>query len=427
MSSVWTVKEKSQGELEVTISGDNWKKAQKKAFDKIAKNFKMDGFRQGQVPLALVKKHVSNQQVLLEAVEMSAQKALEEGFEEHKLEPIVRPTLDVKSLTEEEAVVVFQITVRPEVKLGEYKGLSMDVEDVLVSTEEVNKEVDRIRENYAELVLKEGEDDVVEMGDIAVINFKGFVDGVAFEGGEGENYPLEIGSGSFIPGFEEQLVGVKSNASKDVVVMFPENYGAEHLAGKEATFACTVNEIKKKVLPELTEEIIAELHMEGVKTEEELRERLTNQMLEAREKQAEAKAFETLLDGIVSSSEVEIPDVMIQEESDNLMIEFSQRLQSAGYSIEAFKEASNQTDEDLNEQMWNDAVVRVKTRLVLEAIAKAEDIKVSAEEIDAEYESIAKRYNMDIAKVRQVARVDLVGYDVVLRKATDFVRESVNK
>lgn len=429
MSSTWTLKEKSQGELEVTIDGEKWQTAQKKAFDKIAKNIKIDGFRQGKVPAAMLKKYVSEQQVQMEAVDMVAADALTAGYEEHKLQPIARPELDITAISNESVTLKFTITVSPEVKLGQYKGLEMAKIDGEVTEEELNAEINRILAGFAEIVVKEaaeGEVVKVEKGDIAVIDFEGFKaeNDEAFEGGKGENYPLEIGSGTFIPGFEDQLVGVKLGSRKKVKVTFPENYGAADLAGKEAYFKCKVNEIKIKKLPELNDEIVKELNAPDVNTAEEFKTFLKGRMSEGKTRAAENRAFDEVVDKIVSSSEVEIPEIMIQEESDNLMIEFGQRLRQSGYSIDDFALASGKTTEEIKKEMWEDAEGRVKTRLVLEAIAKEEGIKVTPEEIDEEYKNIAARYNMEEKQVRQMARVDLVGYDIVLRKASNLVRES---
>ncbi|MBE6115012.1 MAG: trigger factor [Erysipelotrichaceae bacterium] len=430
MSSTWTLKEKSQGELVVTVEGEKWQKAQKKAYDKVAKNAKIDGFRQGKVPAALLKKYISEEQVRLEAVDMIANEVLQAGYEEHNIQPITRPELDLPAISAESVTLKFTITVSPEVTLGEYKGLEMAKIDTEVTEEEFNNEMNRILANYAEVVTKEAENEEepvkVAKGDIAVINFEGFLAETdeAFEGGKGENYPLEIGSGSFIPGFEDQLVGVKLGSRKKVKVTFPEDYGAAELAGKAVYFKCKVNEIKVKKLPELDEELVKELNVPNVTTAEEFTAFIKNRMETTKKKNAYAKAFDEVLEKIVNASSVEIPDVMIEEETDNLMMEFSQRLQNAGYTVEDFATASGKSNEDIRKEMAEDAVGRVKTRLVLEAIAKAEGIKVTPQEIEEEVKSLAKRHNMTEEKVRQLARLDLIAYDVALRKATDFIRES---
>ena len=240
--STWTLKEKSTGELKVTIEGENWKTAQTKAFNKLAKELEIPGFRKGSVPAAMAKKYVPTQKIMLEAVEHCAQDLLDAGIEEHSLWPISRPELNVEEISEEAATMSFTFAIKPEVKLGEYKGLAYEVEETSVSEEEVEAELKRIQENFAELEVKE--DGEVENGDTAVIDFEGFKDGVAFEGGKGENYPLEIGSNSFIPGFEEQVIGMKKEETKDINVTFPENYQAAELAGQPVVFKVTVHEIK---------------------------------------------------------------------------------------------------------------------------------------------------------------------------------------
>ena len=426
MSSTWTLKEKSQGELTITVDGEKWAEAQKKAFNKISKNIKIDGFRQGKVPATLIKKYVSDQQVWMEAIDTIANAELQAAYAEHNLDVIDRPTLDVPAMSNESATLVFTLTVRPEVKLGEYKGLKMEVENTDVTEEEVNAEISRILANYAEVVVKEGEEVKVAKGDIAVIDFEGFTaeDDVAFEGGKGENYPLEIGSGSFIPGFEDQLVGVKLGSRKKVKVKFPENYGASNLAGKDAYFKCKVNEIREKKVPELNDEIVTELNIPNVTNAEELKTYIKDSMTSYKKSTAESKAFDKVMETIVDSTEVEIPEVMVQEECDNLMIEFSQRLKASGYSIDDFAQASGKTNEDIKNEMMEDAYNQVKIRLTLEAIAKAEEIKVTPEEIEEEYKNIAAQYHMDETKVRQMARIDLVTYDIALRKASALVRES---
>lgn len=254
MSSKWELKEHSVGELTTTVSGDTWKKAQNKAFKKLAKNVELPGFRKGQAPESLIKKHISTQSILMEAVEEVAGKALMDGVEEHDLQLVARPQLDFDGIDEEKVDFKFIITVKPEVTLGEYKNLDVKKADASVTDEDVAAEVTRLQERYAELVVKE--DGAVEEKDTAVIDFEGFKDGVAFEGGKGENYPLEIGSGSFIPGFEEQLIGMKAEETREIKVTFPENYQAADLAGQEATFKVTVHEIKAKELPAADDELV---------------------------------------------------------------------------------------------------------------------------------------------------------------------------
>ena len=273
MTSTWTLKENSTGELEVTVEGEAWKKAQKKALKYAKSHMSLKGFRQGQIPDALVKKQLSSKALYDMASEEVANEALSEGIKEHNIDLVARPTLDVKEADDEKAVLVFTCTVLPEVTLGEYKGLDIKKADVEVTEEDVENEVKRVQDRYADWVVRE-DDDAAQLGDQVVIDFVGTKDGVAFEGGSGENYPLELGSGSFIPGFEEQLVGVKKGEEKDVEVTFPENYQAAELAGQPATFHCTVHEVKYKDLPELNDELIKKLKIENECREDSLQNKM---------------------------------------------------------------------------------------------------------------------------------------------------------
>jgi trigger factor len=258
MLSTWTVKEKSTGELKVTVEGDLWKKAQDKAFKKLAQSVNVKGFRKGKAPLDMVKKQISEQEILIEAVQNVAQEALEAGLVEHKVDPISRPELGVDEVSAEKTVLSFTFAVNPEVTLGEYKDLKVKKTSAKVTKKEVEEKLEELRQQFAELTLKE--EGAVEHKDTAIIDFEGFKDGVAFEGGKGENYSLEIGSNTFIPGFEDALVGMKSGEEKDVTLTFPENYQAEHLAGQEVVFKVKVNEIKSKQLPALNDEFVKEVN-----------------------------------------------------------------------------------------------------------------------------------------------------------------------
>ena len=242
MGSKWELKEKSTGELVATVEGETWKSAQKKAFNKIKRNINIPGFRKGQAPVALIKKQVPVQNILMDAVEEIANQVLSESVEEHDLWLVARPTLSIDEINEEKVILKFICAVKPEVKLGEYKNLPVKKKATRVTQKEIDAEVERLRERYADMEIKE--DGTVENGDTAVIDFEGFKDDVAFEGGKGEDYPLEIGSGSFIPGFEEQLIGMSKGESRDINVTFPENYGAADLAGQPAVFKVTVKDIK---------------------------------------------------------------------------------------------------------------------------------------------------------------------------------------
>ena len=423
--STWTLKEKSTGELKVTIEGENWKTAQKKAFNKLAKELEIPGFRKGSVPAAMAKKYVPAQKIMLEAVEHCAQGLLDAGIEEHKLWPISRPELNVEEISEEAATMSFTFAIKPEVKLGEYKGLAYEVEETSVSEEEVEAELKRIQENFAELEVKE--DGEVENGDTAVIDFEGFKDGVAFEGGKGENYPLEIGSNSFIPGFEEQVIGMKKEETKDINVTFPENYQAAELAGQPVVFKVTVHEIKAKVLPELNDDLAKDVNAPNVETMDDLKALIRKNQEEQKQQNAENEATNKLISTVVDACEVEIPEVMIKNETDDMIQDYANRLQQQGISLTQFFQITGQSEETLREQMAKDAESKVKLRLVLDAIATQENLEVGEEDIDTEYGLIASQYNMEKEKVKELIPASSISYDVRLRKALDLIKDSTNK
>lgn len=423
--STWTLKEKSTGELKVTIEGENWKTAQKKAFNKLAKELEIPGFRKGSVPAAMAKKYVPAQKIMLEAVEHCAQDLLDAGIDEHSLWPISRPELNIEEISEEAATMSFTFAVKPEVKLGEYKGLAYEVAETSVSEEEVDAELKRIQENFAELEVKEeGE---VENGDTAVIDFEGFKDGVAFEGGKGENHPLEIGSNSFIPGFEEQVIGMKKEETKDINVTFPENYQAAELAGQPVVFKVTVHEIKAKVLPELNDDLAKDVNAPNVETMEDLKALIRKNQEEQKQQNAENEATNKLISTVVDACEVEIPEIMIKNETDDMIQDYANRLQQQGISLQQFFQITGQNEETLREQMAKDAESKVKLRLVLDAVATQENLEVGEEDIDTEYGLIASQYNMEKDKVKELIPVSSISYDVRLRKALDLIKDSTNK
>ena len=423
--STWTLKEKSTGELKVTIEGENWKTAQTKAFNKLAKELEIPGFRKGSVPAAMAKKYVPAQKIMLEAVEHCAQDLLDAGIEEHSLWPISRPELNVEEISEEAATMSFTFAIKPEVKLGEYKGLAYEGEETSVSEEEVEAELKRIQENFAELEVKENGE--VENGDTAVIDFEGFKDGVAFEGGKGENYPLEIGSNSFIPGFEEQVIGMKKEETKDINVTFPENYQAAELAGQPVVFKVTVHEIKAKVLPELNDDLAKDVNAPDVETMDDLKALIRKNQEEQKQQNAENEATNKLISTVVDACEVEIPEVMIKNETDDMIQDYANRLQQQGISLTQFFQITGQSEETLREQMAKDAESKVKLRLVLDAIATQENLEVGEEDIDTEYGLIASQYNMEKEKVKELIPASSISYDVRLRKALDLIKDSTNK
>ena len=425
MSSKWELKEKSTGELVATVEGDDWKRAQKKAFNKIKKNINMPGFRKGQAPEALIKKQIPVQNILMDAVEAIANDVLSDGVDEHKLVLVDRPELRIDELNEEKAILKFICAVKPEVKLGEYKGLPIKKKATRVTQKDIDGEVERLQQRYADLVVKE--EGTVENGDTAVIDFEGFKDGVAFEGGKGESYPLEIGSGAFIPGFEEQLVGMAKEETKDINVTFPENYQVADLAGQPVVFKVTVHDIKTKVLPEANDELIKEAKIKDVETMEDYRAYVKKNMTERKDRENEENFTNDVIDAVLGNAEVEIPDAMIERETDEMVREITQRLSAQGFTLEQFAQVTGQDEAKIRSEVRQDAEKKVRVRLVLEAVAEAEQIEISDEEIEAELKAIADQYSMQIEQVRNLISHDAVSYDLRQRKALELIKETVGK
>ncbi len=424
MKTTWILGEQSTGVLKVTVSGDVWTSAQEKAFNKLAQNVELPGFRKGQAPKALIRKQLKESAILMEAVENVANEAYLFGLNEHKLNPITTPQLDVEGLTESEVTLVFDVTVAPEVTLGEYKGLSVQRQEVAVEQGDIDARLNKMREDFAELVVKE--DGVVAVGDTAVIDFEGFKDGVAFDGGKGENHPLVIGSNSFIPGFEDQVVNMTVNEEKEIAVVFPEDYGAAHLAGAPVIFKVKVNEVKVRQVPELNDDFVKDVNAPGVATLEELIEKVRMDIYGEKEKAASDAFDNELLGKVVEGASVEIPQVMIDDETNAMFEDFKRRLEQQGFNIEMYSQITGQTEEFLKEQIGRDAAGKVKVRLVLSAIAKSEGLEASDQEVDSEFASIASAYNMEVDQVKQYIQPQQIAYDLRLKKAYDFIKESAN-
>ncbi|NQD52874.1 trigger factor, partial [Bacillus altitudinis] len=339
------------------------------------------------------------------------------------IEPVDRPEIDVEKIEKGESLIfTAKVTVKPEVKLGDYKGLNVEKDDTSVSDEDVQEELKAMQNRQAELVVKE--EGAIENGDTVVLDFEGFVDGEAFEGGKAENYSLEVGSGSFIPGFEEQLVGLEAGAEKDVEVTFPEEYHAEDLAGKPAVFKVKIHEIKAKELPALDDEFAKDVD-EEVETIAELTEKTKKRLEEAKENEAEGKLREELVAKASENAEVDVPQAMVDTELDRMMKEFEQRLQMQGMNLELYFQFSGQDEDALKEQMKEDAAKRVKSNLTLEAIAAAEDLQVSDEEVEEELSKMAEAYNMPVENIKQaIGSTEAMKEDLKVRKAIDFLVEN---
>lgn len=421
MTAKWEKKEGNDGVLTFEVSADQFEKALDQAFNKVVKDIELPGFRKGKIPRVIFEKRFGVEALYQDALDIVLPNAYVEAIEETEIEPVDQPSIDIEEIERgKNLVFTAEVTVKPEVKLGDYKGLEVEAQDVTVTDEDVDEEIKREQERFAELIVKE--EGAVEEGDTVVIDFEGFVDDVAFEGGKGENHTLEIGSGQFIPGFEDQLVGKEAGEETDVNVTFPEEYHAEDLAGKEATFKVKIHEIKVKELPELDDEFAKDVDDE-VETLEELKTKRKEQ-LEAQKKQdAENNTKNTLIQKAVENSEADIPEAMINTEIDRMVNELQQNLQMQGMTIDMYYQFSGQDEATLREQMKEDAEKRVMTSLTLEAIAQTEEIEATDEDIDAEMEKMAGMYGVEKDQIKQMlgGNTSMLKDELKIQKAIDFL------
>lgn len=420
----WEKQEGNEGILTITVSADQFDLALDEAFKKVVKDVALPGFRKGRVPRGLFEKRFGVEALYQDAVDIVLPDAYEEAVEQTDIFPVDQPEVDIEEIEKGKGVTfVCKVTVKPEVTLGEYKGIEYEEQSVEVTDEEVDEELKALQERHAELVVKE--EGAVEEGDTVVIDFEGFLDGEPFAGGKGENHPLEIGSGQFIPGFEEQLIGKQAEEETEVNVTFPEEYHAEELAGKEAVFKVKIHEIKQKEVPELDDEFAKDVD-EEVETLDELREKKKADLIHRKEHQAEDFQRETVIKKVTENAEVDIPEAMINTEINNMLREFEQNLQMQGMTLENYFQFSGQTEEQLREQMKEDATNRVKTNLTLEAIYEAENLEVSEEAIDEELSKLAEMYGLEKDQVTAMlgGNTDIIKNDLKMRVTIDFLLEN---
>ena len=423
MSAKWEKQEGNQGVLTIEVEAAKVNEGLDAAFKKVVKQVNVPGFRKGKMPRGMFEKRFGVESLYQDALDFILPEAYAKAIEETGIDPIDRPEIDVEQMEKgKDLIFTAKVQVKPEVKLGEYKGLEVEKMETEVTAEDVEAELTSLQEKQAELAVKE--EGKAEEGDTVTMDFEGFVDGEAFEGGQAENYSLELGSGQFIPGFEEQLVGVASGEEKEVEVNFPEEYHAAELAGKPATFKVKVHEIKAKELPALDDEFAKDAD-EEVETLAELKEKIEKRLQESKKNEAETAVRETLVNKASDNAEVEIPEVMVKAEVDRMMQEFEQRLQMQGMNLDLYFQFSGQTEEDLRGQMTEDAGKRVRTNLTLEAIAAAENLEVTDEEAEEEVNKMAEQYNMSADNIKQaLGGLDTLKADLKVRKAVEFLVEN---
>ncbi|MED3571416.1 trigger factor [Cytobacillus praedii] len=423
MSAKFEKLEGNQGVLTIEVNAEKVNEGLDAAFKKVVKQVNVPGFRKGKMPRGMFEKRFGIESLYQDAVDILLPEAYANAIEETGIEPVDRPEIDVEQIEKGKSLIFkATVTVKPEVKLGEYKGLEVEKFDTEVTDEDVDNELKSMQERHAELVVKE--EGKAENGDTVVMDFEGFVDGEAFEGGKAENYSLELGSGQFIPGFEEKLVGVASGESKDVEVNFPEEYHAAELAGKPAVFKVTVHEIKTKQLPELNDEFAKDAD-EEVETLAALKEKVKTRLEESKKHEAEHFVQDTVVEKASANAEIDLPSVMVDTEIDRMMNEFEQRLQMQGMNLELYFQFSGQEESALREQMKEDAEKRVRMNLTLEAIAKAENIEVTDEEVTAELNKMAEMYNMTVENIQKaLGSLEGLKADLQVKKAVDFIVEN---
>ena len=412
--------------LKITLPAEEVNKGFKKAVAKIAGQVNIPGFRKGKAPRNIIEMHYGKEAVKQEAFELVANQCYTEALEQEKLIPVSDPKVEDSVFEENKDMeLTIKVTLKPEVKLGDYKELHVEKEAVEVTDEAVEEQVQGLRSRHAKMVEAE-EGAVIEKGDFAIIDFAGTVDGEAFEGGEGKGYPLEVGSNSFIPGFEDQLVGLKKGDSTDVDVTFPEEYFVKELAGKQAIFKVNVQDVKRKELPELTDEYVAA--NSDCKTVEELRASYKERMQKAAENNAQIAYEKALIDLAVANAEFEVPEIMIEDRVTQMIDEMRMSLEARKLTLEQYMQYSGIDMKQLRERQHDAAVENVKTDLVLDAIAKAENIQVSMEDVDSELSAIASQHGATLEDVKKIIKsngtMGLLLANILRRKAAHVIIDS---
>lgn len=425
MKATWEKIDKNIVSIDVEVEAEKVAGALDQAFKKVVAKVNVPGFRKGKVPRGIFESRFGVESLYQDAIDILLPEAYTAAVQENELQPVDRPEIDVTQFAKGQPFkFVAKVTVKPEVTLGEYKGLEIEAVNAEVTEEEVAAELERLQQRHAELtVVEEGP---AQKGDISVIDFDGYVDGEQFEGGYSERYSLELGSNSFIPGFEEQVIGMEIGDFKDVEVTFPEEYHAEHLAGKPAVFKVKLHELKRKVLPALDDEFAKDVS--EFDTLEEYKQDLKAKLLERKEKEAEQAREVAVVDKATAAAEVEIPEAMIDTETDYMVKDFENRLRMQGMNLDLYYQFSGQNEEALRGQMRSDAEKRVRNNLVLEAIANAEGFEATEEDLTAELENLSKQYNRPAEELRDIfeknGNISNLQEDILLRKTIKFLLDN---
>ena len=425
MSVKWEKTGKTTGELTFDISQDEIKLGLDQAFRRVKKNLRVPGFRKGHVSRVIFDQYYGEEALYEDALNIVLPNAYAAAVKEAKIEAVGQPQIQTVSMDKgKDWTMKAIVSVQPEVKLGDYKDLEVPKQNTRVYAKDIDAELNKRREQNAELVLKK---DKAAKGDTVTIDYKGTIDGKAFEGGSAQNYSLELGSGAFIPGFEDQLIGHKAGDEVDVVVTFPKDYGAKDLAGKEAHFATKLHEVKSKQLPKLDDEFAKDVD-DSVNTLDDLKAKIKKNLKDQKEEEAKNAIQQAAIEAAVKNAEIdEIPDAMIQEDVDTQLRQYLGNMQRQGIDPQTYYKLTNTNESQLRAQFAKDAAERVKINLVLEAIADKENFKATKEEIDKEIKDLAKEYNMDEKAVRNTLSDDMLSHDITVRKAMDLVTDSAKQ
>lgn len=405
-------------EKNLIVNGTEWKGLQDKAYEKVSKSAKVDGFRPGKAPRDMYEKKYGKQDIMMEAADMAIKHEYERLLTDEKITPVIEPKVNLVKCDEEELEVKFEFVVEPKIELGKYTNLGIKMDKVKVTKEEVENRIKSLLDEYAEIEVKDGS---VEDGDIAVIDFTGFKDGVEFEGGKGENYSLTIGSKSFIPGFEDAIIGMRKGEEKDIDLTFPEDYMAEELKGKAVVFKVKVNEIKTRVVPKIDKEFFEDLGMEGVTTKEELEHEIKHELEHQKEHEAEHVYEEKCLDKAAENMKCDICKELVMDEVEHMYKEFIERMQMQGISEEMYFQYTKAKKEDITDQMKPEALKRIKYRYLLKEIIKVEKIKVTDKEAKDRVKEMAKMYQVSEEVILKELSLEHVKLDKMYQKAMDLV------
>lgn len=420
--------EKNKVVLEMEVPQEEVAKALDKAYHKLAAKVNIPGFRKGKAPRKVIEMRLGKEALLDEAFDIIAPSVYSKALDEQKLEPVARPQIEVVTLAEDQPLV-FKATVitKPEVKLGQYKGLKIEKKVDPVTEEKVAEELENLRNRHAKMVV--AEDAAIENGDFAIIDFEGFVEGKAFEGGIGKSYPLQIGSGTFIPGFEEQLIGAKAGEEREVKVTFPESYHVADLAGKDAVFKVKVNDVKRKELPNLDDDFAKDVS--EFETVEELKNDIKNKLEKAAEDKAERDLRNEAIKQVVENAEIDVPDVMVEGRIDNMINDLAINLENRGMKLDQYLAYANMNIDGLRENYREAALMNVKTDLVLEEIVKAEKIEATPEDLKAEVDGMAQAYGASAEEIEKIIRkqeyMGALVQSVLRKKAAQLIIDSVEK